>query len=59
MLPGTPGTMTHDYKRHGTTSLFAALERRQRQGDRRAAPRHRAIEFLKFLHTIDREVPAA
>ncbi len=55
--PGRAGTMTHDYKRHGTTTLFAALDVLTGSVIGQCLPRHRHIEFLKFLATIDREVP--
>ena len=55
--PGRAGTMTHDYKRNGTTTLFAALEVLTGKVIGQCLPRHRHIEFLKFLRTIDREVP--
>ena len=55
--PGRAGTMTHDYKRHGTTTLFAALDVLTGSVIGQCLPRHRHIEFLKFLRTIDREVP--
>ncbi len=58
MLPGTPERATHDYRRHGTSSLYAALELTTGQAIGRLHSRHRAIEFKKFLQTIDREVPA-
>ena len=58
MLPGTPERATHDYKRHGTSSLYAALELTTGKVIGRLHSRHRAIEFKKFLQTIDREVPA-
>ena len=58
MLPGTPERATHDYKRHGTSSLYAALDITTGQVIGRLHARHRAIEFKKFLQTIDREVPA-
>jgi transposase len=54
---GRAGTMTHDYKRHGTTTLFAALNVLTGTVIGRCLPRHRNTEFLKFLRTIDREVP--
>jgi transposase len=57
MKKGRAGTMTHDYKRHGTTTLFAALNVLTGKVIGRCLPRHRNIEFLKFLRTIDREVP--
>ncbi|MCA1701520.1 MAG: IS630 family transposase [Actinobacteria bacterium] len=58
MLPGVPERATHDYKRHGTSSLYAALDITTGQVIGRLHARHRAIEFKKFLQTIDREVPA-
>src|SRR5215211_7083298 len=57
MLPGTPERATHDYKRHGTSSLYAALDLTTGQIIGRLHSRHRAIEFKKFLATLDREVP--
>lgn len=58
MLPFTPARATHDYKRNGTTSLFAALDAASGKVIGSLHARHRAIEFKKFLQTIDREVPA-
>ena len=55
--PGRAGTMTHDYKRHGTTTLFAALDVLTGSVIGQCLPRHRHVEFLKFLRKIDREVP--
>ena len=57
MKKGRAGTMTHDYKRHGTTTLFAALDVLTGAVIGECQPRHRHTEFLKFLRTIDREVP--
>jgi transposase len=57
MKPGRGGTMTHDYKRNGTTTLFAALDVLTGTVIGECLPRHRHEEFLKFLRTIDREVP--
>ena len=57
MKPGRAGTMTHDYKRNGTTTLFAALDVLSGKIIGQCLPRHRHREFLKFLRTIDREVP--
>ena len=57
MKKGRAGTMTHDYKRHGTTTLFAALNVLTGVVIGRCLPRHRNTEFLKFLRIIDREVP--
>ena len=59
-LPMTKGrgqTMTHDYKRNGTTTLFAALNVLTGMVIGQCLPRHRRQEFLKFLRTIDRQVP--
>src|SRR3954454_5585258 len=58
MLPGTPARATHDYKRHGTSSLYAALNLTTGKVISALHGRHRAIEFKKFLQTLDREVPA-
>jgi transposase len=58
MLPGTPERATHDYRRAGTSSLYAALNITTGQIIGALHSRHRAIEFKKFLQTIDREVPA-
>ena len=55
--PGRAGTMTHDYKRNGTTTLFAALDVLTGSVIGQCLPRHRHTEFLTFLKTIDREVP--
>jgi Integrase core domain. len=57
MKKGRAGTMTHDYKRNGTTTLFAALDVLSGSVIGQCLPRHRHEEFLKFLRTIDREVP--
>jgi transposase len=56
MTPGRAGTMTHDYKRNGTTTLFAALDVLTGSVIGQCLPRHHT-KFLKFLKTIDREVP--
>jgi transposase len=58
MKKGRAGTMTHDYKRHGTTTLFAALDVLTGKVIGQCLPRHRHTEFLKFLKTINAEVPA-
>ncbi len=58
MKKGRAATMTHDYKRHGTTTLFAALDVLTGTVIGQCLPRHRHEEFLKFLRTIEREVPA-
>ncbi len=57
MKPGRAGTMTHDYKRNGTTTLFAALDVLTGKVIGQCLPRHRNGEFLRFLRTIDRQVP--
>jgi len=57
MKKGRAGTMTHDYKRNGTTTLFAALDVLQGQVIGRCMPQHRHQEFLRFLKTIDRSTP--
>ena len=56
---GRAGTMTHDYKRHGTTTLFAALNVLDGTVIGRCLPRHRHQEFLRFLETIDEQTEAA
>jgi len=61
--PGLPlkrgrcGTMTHDYKRHGTTALFAALDVLEGRAIGRCMQRHRHQEFIRFLNAIEREIP--
>lgn len=57
MKPGRAGTLTHDYKRNGTTTLFAALDVLTGKVIGQCLSRHRHEEFLAFLKTIDREVP--
>jgi hypothetical protein len=57
MKKGRCGTMTHDYKRNGTTSLFAALNLLEGTVIGECHPRHRHQEFLKFLRRLDRVVP--
>ena len=57
LLPGVPARQTHDYRRFGTTNLYAALNLASGQVIADLTPRHRAAEFIKFLRTIDREVP--
>jgi Integrase core domain. len=54
---GRAGTMTHDYKRHGTTTLFAALNVLDGTVIGRNMQRHRHQEFIRFLNAIEREVP--
>jgi len=58
MRPGVPERATHDYTRHGTSSLYAALDLTTGKVIGRLHARHRAIEFKRFLQTLDREVPA-
>jgi len=61
--PGLPlnkgrlGTLTHDYKRHGTTTLFAALDVLEGKVIGRCMQRHRHQEFIRFLNAIEAEVP--
>jgi transposase len=57
MRPGQPERRTHDYVRHGTTSLFAALDVASGRVIGQLHRRHRSIEFRKFLETIDASVP--
>ena len=57
MRPGQAERRTHDYVRHGTTSLFAALDVKTGTVIGRCHRRHRAVEFRKFLDTIDHAVP--
>ena len=59
MRPGQAERRTHDYKRHGTTSLFAALNVATGEVVGRCYRRHRSVEFRKFLDVIDRNVPQA
>ena len=62
--PGLPikrgrcGTMTHDYKRHGTTPLYAALSLLDGKVIGQCLPRHRSQEFLRFLRTLEQQTPA-
>jgi len=58
MMPGLPERQTHDYVRHGTTTLFAALDIATGKVISALHQRHRAIEFRKFLVRIDKQVPA-
>jgi transposase len=57
LMPGTPERRTHDYKRNGTTNLYAALDVASGKVISAMTARHRAEEFRKFLNLIDREVP--
>jgi transposase len=58
MRPGQAERRTHDYTRHGTTTLFAALNTKSGEIIGECHPRHRAREFRRFLDTIDAAVPA-
>jgi transposase len=57
IYPGRRETMTHDYKRNGTTTLFAALDVLEGRLIGQCMPRHRHQEFIKFLKQIDAETP--
>ena len=57
MFPGRKKTLTHDYKRNGTTTLFAAIELAEGKIIAECMPRHRHQEWLKFLKKIDAETP--
>ncbi len=57
LKPGRCGTYTHDYERHGTTTLFAALQVVEGRVIGQCYPRHRHQEFLKFLRRLDAEFP--
>lgn len=57
LVPGRCGTMTHDYKRHGTTTLFTALNTLDGKVIGTCMSRHRHQEWIKFLRLIDRETP--
>jgi transposase len=57
MKKGRAGTMTHDYKRNGTTTLFAALDVLEGKVIGRCMQRHRHEEFIRFLNTINAEIP--
>lgn len=58
LRPGLPERQTHDYKRHGTTTLFAAFNILNGKVIGSCLPRHRAKEFVKFLNQLEKEVPA-
>ena len=58
LRPGQAERRTHDYKRHGTTSLFAALDVQSGKVIGRCMPRHRAAEFRRFLDVVEKDVPA-
>ncbi len=57
LSPGLPACRTHDYVRHGTTTLFAALDAKTGKVIAKCYRRHRTTEFLKFLRMIDESVP--
>ena len=57
LKPGRCGTMTHDHRRHGTTTLFAALNVLDGKVIGRCMQRHRHEEFIRFLNAVEREVP--
>ena len=57
LKPGRCGTSTHDHERHGTTTLFAALQIVEGRVIGKCYPRHRHQEFLKFLRRLDAEFP--
>jgi transposase len=57
MKKGRLGTMTHDYKRHGTTTLFAALDVLDGTVIGKNMARHRHQEFIRFLNALEREIP--
>jgi hypothetical protein len=57
MKRGKAGTMTHDYKRHGTTTLFAALDVLSGKVIGQCMLKHRAVEFVRFLRRIDQATP--
>jgi hypothetical protein len=58
LLPGTPQWQTHDYTRYGVTNLYAALEVASGKVISQLTPRHRAVEFKRFLAHVDHAVPA-
>ena len=58
MKKGRGATMTHDYKRHGTTTLFAALNVLDGTVIGRNMQRHRHQEFIRFLNALERDIPA-
>ncbi len=57
LRPGIPERQTHDYKRHGTTTLFAALSMLDGRVIGECLPRHRSKEFIRFLKRVDAETP--
>src|SRR5881398_2019874 len=58
LMPGVPARQSHDYLRHGTTNLYAALDVASGQVITEMTPRHRTEEFRRFLNLIDSSVPA-
>ncbi len=58
LMPGTPERQTHDYVRHGTTNLYAALDIASGKVISDMTAQHRALEFRRFLNLINRSVPA-
>ena len=58
LRPGLPERQTHDYKRHGTTTLFAAFNILNGKVIGSCLPRHRGREFIRFLNQLEKEVPA-
>lgn len=58
LRPGLPERQTHDYKRHGTTTLFAAFNILNGKVISSCLPRHRAKEFIKFLNQLEKELPS-
>jgi transposase len=58
LMPASPQRRNHDYTRHGTTNLYAALNLASGLIISQMTPRHRAIEFRQFLDRVDRAVPA-
>jgi len=57
LRPGLPASATHDYRRHGTTTLFAALEVATGRVEQMCLPRHRHQEFLRFLKQVAKAYP--
>ena len=57
LRPGLAERQTHDYKRHGTTTLFAAFNILNGKVIGSCSPRHRSKEFVKFLNQVEKEVP--
>jgi len=57
MRPGQPERKTHDYYRHGTVSLFAALDVKTGKVEGRCSPKHTQKEFIEFLRRVNRTVP--